>query len=95
MVALFDFAGKCLHSNARALDSKVHIQTVLEIVPPPADAMSDFPLKKRYDWFSGEVEGLEEALRMDPGILNRKKRSRKESKQVPDPLQLTLRRGQE
>ena len=25
---------------------------------------------------------------MDPGILTRKKRSRKESKQVPDPLQV-------
>ena len=34
VVSLSDFAGKCLHRNARALDVKVHVQTVRRVEAP-------------------------------------------------------------
>ena len=75
VIALSDFAGKCLHRNARALDMKVHVQTV-RVISEPVEYV--FPLKQKYDWFNGELEGIETALSMDPSIIRKRTRSRKE-----------------
>ena len=80
VVAVSEFAGKCLHWNVRALDTKVHVQTVqriIPIVPEPGEPLFTFLLRE-----VGLVQrgtcGHRDSIGFGARYLARRRRSRKE-----------------
>ena len=69
-----------MHERAPAVDSRIHIQEVSEILGPKAYSDVVYPLQGIYQWQNGTFEGLMSSIALNPGVVEKRpeRKGRKE-----------------